>query len=76
MSHRWNWDSPTPILASECAPPPGTKGWGAHSCAGEGLRPGVPIPMIGEKVKYSAYSVSLMQIRILAGKGRLKTLKK
>ncbi len=31
MSSRWNWDSPTPSLVSECAPPPGTKGWGgAH----------------------------------------------
>jgi hypothetical protein len=28
---------PTPSLASECAPPPGTKGGGAHSPAGEGL---------------------------------------
>jgi hypothetical protein len=37
MSPRRNWDSPTPSLASECAPPPGTKGWGAHSPAGEGL---------------------------------------
>jgi hypothetical protein len=37
MSHRRNWDSPTPSLASECAPPPGTKGGGAHSPAGEGL---------------------------------------
>jgi hypothetical protein len=27
MSPRRNWDSPTPSLASECAPPPGTKGW-------------------------------------------------
>ncbi len=36
MSPRQNWDSPTPFLASECAPPPGTKG-GAHSPAGEGL---------------------------------------
>jgi hypothetical protein len=37
MSSRWNWDSPTPSLASECAPTPGTKGGGAHSPAGEGL---------------------------------------
>jgi hypothetical protein len=37
MSPRWNWDSPTPSLASECAPPPGTKGGGALSPAGEGL---------------------------------------
>ena len=37
MSPRRNWDSPTPFLASECAPPPGTKGGEAHSPAGEGL---------------------------------------
>jgi hypothetical protein len=30
MSPRRNWDSRTPSLASECAPPPGTKG-GGHS---------------------------------------------
>jgi hypothetical protein len=36
MFPRRNWDSPTPSLASECAPPPGTKG-GAHSRADEGL---------------------------------------
>ena len=35
MSPRWNWDSPTPSLASKCAPPPRSKG-------------GVPIPMTGE----------------------------
>jgi hypothetical protein len=40
MSPRRNCDSPTPSLASECAPPPGTKGGGggvAHSPAGEWL---------------------------------------
>jgi hypothetical protein len=39
MSPRRNWDSPTPSLASECAPPPGTKGGGGvePSRAGEGL---------------------------------------
>jgi hypothetical protein len=38
MSPRRNWDSPTPSLASECAPPPEPKGGGvAHSRAGEGL---------------------------------------
>ncbi len=26
MSPRRNWDSPTPSLASECAPPPGSRG--------------------------------------------------
>ncbi len=36
MSPRWNWDSPTPSLASKCAPPPRTNG-------------GVPIPTTGEK---------------------------
>jgi hypothetical protein len=29
MSLHRNWDSPTPSLASECAPPPGTK-WGGE----------------------------------------------
>jgi hypothetical protein len=28
MSPRRNWDSPNPSLASECAPPPTTGGWG------------------------------------------------
>ncbi len=28
MSPRWNWDSPTPLAASECALPPGPKGGG------------------------------------------------
>jgi hypothetical protein len=37
MSPRRNWDSPTPSLASECAPPPRTVCGGAHSPAGEGL---------------------------------------
>jgi hypothetical protein len=32
-----NWDSPTLSLASECAPPAGTKGGGAFPPAGEGL---------------------------------------
>ncbi len=31
MSPRWNWDSPIPSLASECAPLPGTKGGGGHT---------------------------------------------
>jgi hypothetical protein len=33
MSPRWNWDSPTPLAASEGALPPGPKGGGAHSPA-------------------------------------------
>ncbi len=50
MSSRRNWDSPNPSLASECAPPPVTKGEGAHSLAwGCGVG-GVPIPTTGEKL--------------------------
>ncbi len=37
MSPRWNWDSPTPLAASECALPPGPKGGGAHSPAVKGV---------------------------------------
>jgi hypothetical protein len=37
MSPCWNWDSPTPLAASECALPPGPKGGGAHSPAAKGL---------------------------------------
>ncbi len=37
MSPRWNWDSPTPLPASECALPPGPKGGGAHSPAAKGV---------------------------------------
>ncbi len=47
MSPRWNWDSPTPSAASECALPPGPKGGGAHSPAAKGVG-GVPIPTTGE----------------------------
>jgi hypothetical protein len=31
MSPRLNWDSPTPYLASKCAPPPGTKEGGGYT---------------------------------------------
>ncbi len=37
MSPRWNWDSPTPLAASERALPPGPKGGGAHSPAAKGV---------------------------------------
>jgi hypothetical protein len=38
MSPRRNWDSPTSRSRQRvCPPPPGTKGGGAHSPAGEGL---------------------------------------
>jgi hypothetical protein len=37
MSPRWNWDSPTPLAASECALPLGPKGGGAHSPAAKGV---------------------------------------
>jgi hypothetical protein len=38
FSSRWNWDSPTPLSAGECAPPPfGTGGGRAHSLAAKGV---------------------------------------
>jgi hypothetical protein len=37
MSPCWNWDSPTPLAASECALPPRPKGGGAHSPAAKGV---------------------------------------
>ncbi len=37
MSPRRTWDSPTPSPASGCAPPPPTKGVGAHSSVGDGV---------------------------------------
>ncbi len=38
MSPRWNWDSPTPLAASECALPPDQRvGGGAHSPAAKGV---------------------------------------
>ncbi len=47
MSPRWNWDSPTPLAASECALPPGPKGGGdTLACGYRGG--GVPIPTTGE----------------------------
>ncbi len=48
MSPRWNWDSPTPSLASECAPPPEPKVGGGSLACGWGVG-GVPIPTTGEK---------------------------
>jgi hypothetical protein len=36
MSPRRNWDSPNPSLASECAPPHGTKEGGTLACGGGG----------------------------------------
>jgi hypothetical protein len=37
MSPRWNWDSPTPLAASECALPPYQREGGAHSPAAKGV---------------------------------------
>jgi hypothetical protein len=37
MSPCRNWDSPTPLAASECALPPGPKGGRAHSPAAQGV---------------------------------------
>ncbi len=50
MSPRRNCNSPTPSLASHCAPLPGTGGWGGGILAcGWGVG-GVPIPKTGEKL--------------------------
>jgi hypothetical protein len=37
FSSRWNWDSPTPLAAGECAPPPFDTGGRAHSLAAKGV---------------------------------------
>jgi hypothetical protein len=37
MSPRWNWDSPTPLAAWECALPLGPKGGGTQSPAAKGV---------------------------------------
>ncbi len=37
MSPRRNWNSPTPLAASECTLPPGPKGGEAHSPAAKGV---------------------------------------
>ncbi len=62
MSPRRNWNSPTPSLASECAPPPGNKGAGGTLVCGRGGGR-VPIPTTGEKAYHSAYSVVRTQKR-------------
>jgi hypothetical protein len=49
MSPRRNWNSPTPSLASECAPPPEPKRGGGHTRLRRGVG-GVPIPTTGEKL--------------------------
>jgi hypothetical protein len=54
MSPRRNWDSPTPSLASECAPPPGTKG---HTCLRMRGWGSPNSDDRGEKAEHSAYSV-------------------
>jgi hypothetical protein len=37
FSSRWNWDSPTPLAAGECAPPPFDPGGRAISLAAKGV---------------------------------------
>ncbi len=46
MSPRWNWDSPTPLAASESALPPEPKGGGHTRLRLKGW--GSPIPTTGE----------------------------
>ncbi len=55
MSPCRNWDSPTPSLASECAPSPEQKGGGTLACGWVGG--GVPIPTTGKSLALTAYSV-------------------
>ncbi len=45
MSPRWNWDSPTPLAASECALPPYQRVGGHTRLLQKGW--GVPIPTTG-----------------------------
>ena len=59
MSPRRNWDSPTPPLASECAPPPEPKGGGGGRRHTQFLR---------LEKKHSAYSVPGTYLPILAAK--------
>ncbi len=53
FSSRRNWDSPNPLPASECGPPPALGG-GAHSLAERGVGR-VPIPTRGHTLWYSLY---------------------
>ncbi len=56
FSSRWNWDSPTPSLAEECALPPLVPGGGAHSLGRGGG--GVPIQTRGH-LRVMTYTVVL-----------------
>ncbi len=56
MSSRPNWDSPTPSLASECVPPPGTRVGGHTRLRVRGW--GSPNFDDLKKAKHSAYSVA------------------
>ncbi len=70
MSPRRNWDSPTPSLASECAPPAGTKGWdwrGTLACGwGVGGVPTPPVPTTHSV----PYSISVCDIHRIFWSGR------
>ncbi len=58
MSPRWNWDSPTPLAASECALPPGPKGGGPGGHTRLRLKGwGSPNSNDWRNAKHSAYSV-------------------
>jgi hypothetical protein len=58
FSSRWNWDSPTPLAAGECAPPPFGTGGRAHSLAAKGVGR-VPIPTRGHTLWCSIYVSTL-----------------
>ncbi len=64
FSSRPNWDSPTPLPAGVCAPPPfGSRGGGGgtHSLAGEGK--GGPNSTRGQTLWYSRYICTLWRIQ-------------
>jgi hypothetical protein len=57
FSSRWNWDSPNPSPAHECAPHPVVPGGGAH--AGDRGDGRVPITTRGHTLWYSLYVSAL-----------------
>ncbi len=67
FSSRRNWNSPTPLAAGECAPPPFDPG-GGHTRLREGVG-GVPIPTRGHKLWCSIYISTLWGRVIKKGEG-------
>ena len=85
MSPRRNWDSPTPSLASECAPPPGTKGgWHIRLPKGVGpgptlawpgwKRPDIPVEVDTDRLETSCTDAGVLKKLSLAGLAKLSRL--